>query len=178
MEPLKIFPVRQRGHCAPKIAANLELAGALIPETRCYNNERMNRDARFVTLVPLVALAALLWIFARPPWTALRIFGLVLAIVGSVVLTIARVQLGNAFSITPQARMLVTRGIYSKIRHPVYVFSALAIAGMVLYVDRPEWLVVFAVLVPLQIVRAKKEEKVLAGKFDGAYAEYKKSTWF
>lgn len=138
----------------------------------------MNRDARFVTIVPLVALAALVYIFGRPPWTALRIFGLALAAAGAVLLTVARVQLGNAFSIAPEARFLVTRGIYSKVRHPVYVFSALAIAGMVVYVDRPRWLLIFVVLLPMQVWRARKEEKILTEKFGKAYSDYKKSTWF
>ena len=138
----------------------------------------MNRDALFVTIVPLFGLAAVIYVFAHPPWTALRIFGLGLALAGTVLLTIARVQLGNAFSLTPQARFLVTGGIYSKVRHPVYVFSAILIAGLFLYIGRPEFLVILAAIVPLQVVRARREERVLTQKFGEAYSEYKKSTWF
>ncbi len=138
----------------------------------------MNRGAVFVTVAPLLALAGIIVIFARLPWTSLRIAGLAIAIIFTALLTIARVQLGNAFSVTPQARMLVTHGIYSKIRHPVYVFSALAIAGLVLYVDRPELLLLVILLIPMQVVRARAEERVLTQKFGEKYLAYKRSTWF
>jgi protein-S-isoprenylcysteine O-methyltransferase Ste14 len=36
----------------------------------------------------------------------------------------------------------------------------------------------FAVLIPLQIYRTRKEEQVLAEKFGDAYLEYKRKTWF
>jgi protein-S-isoprenylcysteine O-methyltransferase Ste14 len=41
----------------------------------------------------------------------------------------ARRQLGASFSVRPDARHLVTTGIYSKIRHPVYVFGTPAVMG-------------------------------------------------
>ncbi len=139
----------------------------------------MNRDAQIVTFMPLFALAVLFLFFLRhAPWTPIRITGLAIATVAFALLTVARFQLGNAFSVTPQARFLVTRGLYSKIRHPVYVFSAIGLAGVVLVFDEPWAFLAFAVLVPMQIVRAKKEEKVLTEKFGEAYLEYKKTTWF
>ena len=42
----------------------------------------------------------------------------------------ARLQLGESFSVRPEARHLVTTGIYSKIRHPVYVFGTPAVTGI------------------------------------------------
>ena len=71
----------------------------------------MKRSARFVTIAPIVVLPFIVISFARPPWTALRVLGLALAIFGFILLTVARVQLGNAFSVRPQATMLVTHGI-------------------------------------------------------------------
>jgi len=138
----------------------------------------MRASAVSVTVVPLAALAAILALFFHPPWTALRVAGLVVMVVFSILLTIARVQLGDAFSVTPQARSLVRRGIYSKVRHPVYVFSASAIAGVVLYIGRPWLLLVLLVLVPMQVIRARQEERVLTAKFGEGYLEYKRSTWF
>ncbi len=117
-------------------------------------------------------------VLARPPWTPVRLVGLGLAVLGFGMLTIARVQLGNAFSITPQAKMLVTRGIYSRIRHPVYVFSALGIVGLALYSRLPQLLIIVAGVIPVQVVRARREERVLLERFGEEYAAYKRSTWF
>ena len=138
----------------------------------------MNAGARFVMVVPLVSLAVILAVFFHPPWTAWRVAGLVMMMVFAGLLTVARLQLGNAFSLTPQARVLVTRGIYSKIRHPVYVFSAFIIAGVLLYIDRPALLALLLVLIPIQVLRARQEERVLAQRFGESYLQYKRSTWF
>jgi protein-S-isoprenylcysteine O-methyltransferase Ste14 len=83
----------------------------------------MKRSALMVTIVPLLAIAYLVYAFARPPWTAMRIVGLTLMTSALILLTIARIQLGNSFSVAPQATQLVTHGIYSRIRNPVYVFG-------------------------------------------------------
>ena len=138
----------------------------------------MKRSALFVTIVPIIPIAFILYVFTQPPWTPVRLIGLALALFGFTMLTIARVQLGNAFSVTPQANMLVTHGIYRHIRHPVYVFSALAIAGLLLSINRPELLLVLLVLIPIQVVRARQEQRVLEERFGEQYRVYKRSTWF
>lgn len=137
----------------------------------------MNRRGLIVTVVSVLAVGYILMRFAQPPWTWLRLAGLVLAIAGLVLVTVARLQLGHAFSLTPQARLLVTHGIYSKVRHPVYVFSAIALAGLALYAGAPWLILVVLVLVPIQIARARAEERVLEAKFGDEYREYKRSTW-
>ena len=96
-------------------------------------------------------------------WDAMRATGLVLTLVGFGLLTVARVQLGNSFSVTPQARALVTTGVYRKIRNPVYVFSAIGIAGFVLYVGRPMWLLLLLALLPMQVLRAAGRGKDTRG---------------
>ena len=137
----------------------------------------MSRFTLFFVIVPPIAFALIMYDTAGPPWDALRISGLVLAAIGVALLSLARFQLGNAFSITPQARMLVTRGLYRRIRHPVYVFGGLAIVGLILYLRRPIFLLVFLVVTPLQVLRAQKEERVLEDKFGEEYRRYRESTW-
>lgn len=138
----------------------------------------MDRPALIVTVLPPIAIALIMYEVAGPPWDAMRVVGLVVALAGMLFLTIARFQLGNAFSVTPQARMLVTRGIYSRVRHPVYVFGAVTIAGLILYLRRPIFLPVLLILVPMQVMRARQEERVLEERFGDEYRRYKASTWF
>ena len=138
----------------------------------------MNRSVRVVTFLPLAAIALLVYQFAVPPWTPLRIAGIIILFPALALLTIARFQLGNSFSLTPQARQLVTRGIYARIRNPIYVFSALAIAGLILFLDKLYYLYAFLIILPLQFLRAREEARVLEEKFDDQYREYKKKTWF
>jgi protein-S-isoprenylcysteine O-methyltransferase Ste14 len=127
---------------------------------------------------PAFAIAYLLVKFSGLPWTALRIPALLLTIAGIAAVAVARYQLGNSFTLSPQARTVVTDGPYSKIRNPVYVFSAIALAGLFVYIDRPMYLVSFLALIPLQFVRAHIESRVLEEKFGDTYLQYKPKTWF
>jgi protein-S-isoprenylcysteine O-methyltransferase Ste14 len=138
----------------------------------------MNRSALFFTIGPLIAVAYVIFTFTREPWTEMRILGLILTAAGAVGITIARIQLGNSFSVRPQARELVTHGLYSSIRNPVYIFGMVLIAGVILYVNRPKFCWIFLILIPLQFVRARAESKVLEEKFGDSYREYKARTWF
>jgi protein-S-isoprenylcysteine O-methyltransferase Ste14 len=131
------------------------------------------------TLVVLVVGAVvLLWYALAMPATPMRITGLAIAIPSFLLLVAARVQLGGSFSVRPRASELVTTGIYARIRNPIYVFSALAIAGGIIWTERPIFLLILAVIVPAQMVRVRKEEQVLEAKFGTAYLEYKRKTWF
>ena len=138
----------------------------------------MKCSALFVTVVPMVAIVFLVANFAHPPWTPLRILGLLLMLAAAIALTVARVQLGNSFSLRPEAHELVTRGIYSKISNPIYVFGAILITGLVLFLDQPKWLLVLLLIIPMQIIRARAEGRVLEERFGDAYRRYKSQTWF
>jgi protein-S-isoprenylcysteine O-methyltransferase Ste14 len=92
--------------------------------------------------------------------------------------TIARFQLGSSLAVTAQGKQLVTRGLYSKIRNPIYTFGSCVIAGLILALGRPVWLLIFVLIIPLQIWRARKEARVLEAKFGEEYKRYRASTWF
>ena len=138
----------------------------------------MKPSAIVVTVVPIGLLGWIGITLAHPPWTALRVAGAVIAIIGLVLMTLARVQLGNAFSITPQATMLVTHGLYSKIRNPVYVFGMVAGAGVFLYIQRPWLLLLLLILIPMQVARARAESRVLEARFGDEYRRWRQQTWF
>ena len=139
---------------------------------------KMKRSAQIFTTIPLLAMALLVFDFTPRPWTLLRIVGLVVAIGASAALTMARLQLGNSFTIRPQANELVQRGIYSRVRNPIYIFSAIAIAGLLLCLNRLGLFWIFLIVIPLQIVRARKEGQVLEERFGEEYRQYKARTWF
>jgi protein-S-isoprenylcysteine O-methyltransferase Ste14 len=87
-------------------------------------------------------------------------------------------QLGRSFSVEAKATELVTAGIYSRIRNPIYFFGALMILGVIVWTGRPILLLIYVILIPAQIVRARKEAQILEAKFGDAYVEYRKKTWF
>ena len=132
------------------------------------------------TAAQIVAVVGVLWfVFSRPnPWDLQRGMGVGLLIVGYAGIATARYYLGKSFALRPEARQLVTRGIYSKIRNPIYVFGLIAIAGLVLVLHRPIlWLLVLPIAV-MQALRAHREAKVLEAAFGDAYRDYRRKTWF
>jgi protein-S-isoprenylcysteine O-methyltransferase Ste14 len=99
-------------------------------------------------------------------------------LVGTVFVLLARLQLGSSFSILPRAKKLVTRGLYSKIRNPIYIFGTIAIVGMLLILQIPRLWILLVVLVAIQIFRAGREARALEARFGEEYRAYRKQTWF
>ncbi|MGA9587989.1 MAG: isoprenylcysteine carboxylmethyltransferase family protein [Terracidiphilus sp.] len=112
------------------------------------------------------------------PWTPAHIIGMAIAAPALLLLIVARLQLGGAFSLQAKASTLVTTGLYARIRNPIYVFGALFLAGIIIWTSRPWLLLIFVILIPMQILRSRKESKVLEEKFGPAYVAYKQKTWF
>ena len=139
---------------------------------------KLNLGVIIFIVVPPVGIAFLIYEFARPPWSAMRICGLVLLVPAVALITVARFQLGNSFSLAPQAKKLVTHGIYSRIRNPIYVFGSFVIAGLFLFLERPLLLLLLVPVAILQVIRARAESRVLEERFGDEYRRYKASTWF
>jgi protein-S-isoprenylcysteine O-methyltransferase Ste14 len=138
----------------------------------------MKRSALMVTIIPLLGLPYLVYKFAHPPWTAMRLAGLLLMAPALILLTISRIELGNSFSLRPQATQLVTHGIYSRIRNPIYVFGTFVFSGLFLFFERPFLLLLLVPVLILQITRARAEARVLEAHFGDQYRQYKAHTWF
>jgi protein-S-isoprenylcysteine O-methyltransferase Ste14 len=139
-----------------------------------------NRTHYAFSIAQVLAISALLWFLftLHQPWDLQRDIGTALLLLGVVGLAVARYQLGRSFAVRAEAHQLVTRGIYSKIRNPIYVFGTILFAGVVLILHRPAlWLLVLAIIVA-QIVRAHREARVLEAAFGDAYREYRRKTWF
>lgn len=141
----------------------------------------MDRGAISRVWLPLIAGAlAVTAIFTRGPGPhgTVRWVGLALAVIGLGGVILARMTLGQSFSIAAKARALVTTGIYSKIRNPIYVSGMIYLIGMAIMIGQPSVLAFLVIVIPMQIWRAKKEARVLEEKFGEEYRAYRRRTWF
>jgi protein-S-isoprenylcysteine O-methyltransferase Ste14 len=120
----------------------------------------MDKKQLVMTLVAVAALGIIVWKFRASISTWWQVLGLILLLTGFVLWTIARFQLGASFAVTAQARQLVTRGIYSKIRNPIYIFGSWLIAGAFLVIGRPLWLLIFVIIIPhANLASAKRSRR-------------------
>jgi protein-S-isoprenylcysteine O-methyltransferase Ste14 len=131
----------------------------------------------------VVALIVLLLYVLVPgvrerPWTSVRIAGAILAVLAYVLVFAARIQLGKSFSVRPQAKELVTHGLYSRFRNPMYVFVDIMLFGLILALHLHWLFVILPVFVVFQARQARREAKVLQEKFGQAYLDYRRQTWF
>jgi protein-S-isoprenylcysteine O-methyltransferase Ste14 len=128
--------------------------------------------------VIIVTVVSLLLYAPEVDWSAEKVIGAVIAGISFPLFVLARWQLGSSFSVKAKASRLVTTGLYSRIRNPIYLFGGLFIVGLSLFVSVWGPLAVALVIVPMQVVRARREERVLAEAFGEEYARYKSKTWF
>jgi protein-S-isoprenylcysteine O-methyltransferase Ste14 len=145
--------------------------------------------AGIVAPPPLIALAAiglglvLDWLF--PAFVLTLLLSLTLRIVAGVALVAAGAALAvagrNAFmrsgtNVNPYKPVtaLVTTGIYSYVRNPMYVGLALLVAGIGI-AFASDWILVMLVVQILTIHFGviRREERFLAAKFGDEYRQYK-----
>ncbi len=133
-----------------------------------------------IVTLAIIALGVALFFLqaAGMPWALNRIVGLSIALPALVLFVVARFQLGRAFSVSAKASILVTSGLYSRIRNPIYVFGMLVLLGLIIWLGNPWLLLIFAILIPMQVVRSRNEAEVLEAKFGDQYVEYRRRTWF
>src|SRR5262249_27828761 len=131
------------------------------------------RDAVRVAPQAIASCGLIVLICLFPgPWNRLRYLGLTLTTLAAIPFQVARYQLADSFSVNPQARTLVTTGICSRIRNPMYTFSTLMILGAVIAYQRAVLLLVPAALVLVQQARARRESRVLEAAFGESYRQY------
>ena len=112
------------------------------------------------------------------PIAWLRWTGTALAVVSIALLFTARFQLGRSFAVKAEARELVVHGIYSRIRNPIYVFGTFFLAGVACALQKPYLYWAIPGVILMQVIRARREAKVLEEKFGDTYRHYRSRTWF
>lgn len=126
----------------------------------------------------LIYLAFFVFVALAGPHSTLSYVALCLSLVCAILWFIARWQLGDAFTVTARARQLVTQGLYSKIRHPIYIFGTMAFLFVVLALQGWPGLIIWVVVILIQVIRVGREERVLAETFGERYTAYRSKTWF
>jgi len=107
----------------------------------------------------------------------LFISGVTLGLIGATLSIVALWSLRHSFSLMAEVRELVTSGMYSRIRHPLYMSELIHMTGIALLAGTPVALWLMLLGLGIQVTRAKIEE----GKLQGAlpeYAAYKRQTGF
>jgi protein-S-isoprenylcysteine O-methyltransferase Ste14 len=102
----------------------------------------------------------------------------VIALIGFAGIITARSTLGRSFSVKAKATALVTTGIYSRIRNPIYVSGVICVIGVAIMLSKFYVLAILIVIIPMQILRARREARVLEEKFGEEYRQYRAETWF
>ena len=140
-----------------------------------------------VYLSTITLLATILGVFRvgtleyLPSYDPLRITGLFFFLVFSWIQILSVKTLAESYSqevLIHKDHALITSGIFRVVRHPQYLAQMLmdlgAAAALLSYVVLP-----FAVIeIPLLIMRAMMEEKLLAKYFKDEYKAYKKKSGF
>jgi protein-S-isoprenylcysteine O-methyltransferase Ste14 len=101
----------------------------------------------------------------------------VIAAAGFALWMAARVELGESFSFLPQARKLVTTGIYARFRHPVYLFGMVAYFGLAIAWGHWIGYTYVALVGVLEWLRGRREDKVLEKVFGEEWRRYRARTW-
>jgi protein-S-isoprenylcysteine O-methyltransferase Ste14 len=108
-----------------------------------------------------------------------RVAGLILFTFGLLIAMLARLELGNNWSdietgLVQQNHLLVNKGVYRYIRHPIYAGDLAMLLGFELCLN--SWLVIAVVIIAVPTVyKALSEEQVLAETVAG-YQAYRTQT--
>ncbi len=100
----------------------------------------------------------------------------IFTLLGSYLCLVSVISLGRSLSIMPEARALVTSGLYAKIRHPLYMAEFVALAGF--YLQFRSWAVavILVIIIFFQFKRMDWEECILFQAFP-EYESYSLRSW-
>ena len=105
--------------------------------------------------------------------------GLGVGLLGVILWIVSMWHIGSSFAVMPGAKELITRGIYTYIRHPMYLGITLTICGLMLACGSVFGMIyLVAVILPVNAVRVRLEERALTNQFGELYLAHKKNTWF
>ncbi len=132
-------------------------------------------------IVPLlISIISLFLMVNYYSYSLFYFLGLLFSLSGIVIWWAGKITLGDNFYdvlAVPNAKRLVTKGIYSKLSHPIYLGMLLTSIGWSLIINV---LVLYFVVLGIDIflmVKMQLENKFLLKKFGKEYLKYKKRCW-
>jgi len=135
----------------------------------------MKAQASAMLAIVIAAIVDHYWVTQFPFTASLVAIGALLTLSGAVLLMISLRKLGPSLTPEPIPKLggiLVTSGIYSFCRHPIYLAILLASAGWVIAFSSAIGVAIFGILFISLLEKAKFEENLLLKKFGTAYKEY------
>jgi len=130
---------------------------------------------RFVCAAVFAVLAYLAISLKLTPRIVITI---IIGLPSFVLMVLSRRQLGKSFTVMPEAKALVTTGLYSKIQHPMYLTLDLFLLAIIILIGWPILLVIWGIVMVIQMLQAQREEKLLEVTFGDDYKEYVAHIWF
>ena len=110
---------------------------------------------------------------------AVRWAGALLCVAGLLVMAAALAAMGRVMQVSPMPKEdghLITRGVYGRLRHPMYTAITLVVIGMAMREPRLLVAVAGVALVILLLAKARYEESLLLQRYPD-YAQYRRGTW-
>lgn len=129
------------------------------------------------TLVPLVWVTTTFFAFSDYPLSPFPyVLGLGIMVIGLWLFYRSHTDLGTNWSVTLQMRedhRLITSGVYSVIRHPMY--ASMFLLGIAQMLILPNWIAGPAYLLGfgmLYVFRVRAEERMMLDRFGAEYEQY------
>ncbi len=137
---------------------------------------RFSRIAIWIDIPFYLGFAA--YTLVRAPHSWRYVPGALIAALGFTLWMVARIQLGQSFMAEAKAVGLVTTGLYSRIRNPIYFFAFIAFTGLFfIWGSGIAYALFLAFYFLFQYPRIRKESAVLEAAFGEEYRQYRAKTW-
>jgi protein-S-isoprenylcysteine O-methyltransferase Ste14 len=157
------------------VIAYLVILSATVIIRRPPIGKARGAEPRVSALIGTFLLTAVVLFRRRELPLPLAVVSTFMILAGDGFAVVVLMQLRRSFSIMPEARELVTSGLYCFVRHPLYLAEEIATIGSVMQFLSAWTTILLVVQIAFQIRRMRNEESVLTEIFP-EYASYKKKT--
>lgn len=144
-----------------------------------YISDKIHQLEQLIPLA-LTIISIYLW-FSNFQRNTIYFVGLTINLIGLFIWWSAKITMAenwNGGHGNPKIMKLVTKGIYSKISHPIYWGINLTLIGLSLIHLNTLGIIISFIIIIYFFRRMKLEDKYLIKKLGKKYSDYRRSTWF